>query len=339
MKGGFYRPKGRNAYRVWFSFKGHKLFINRYLDGSPLYHPGQAERVLEKIRSEVDQGIFDPSLWGKDKAIQFQNAWKLYQEQRPCGPSRTQGREQIYNDFLLPYFKDKSLKEIEEHHIMDWWSTIPKTYAPNYLKVILATLRAFFKFHRVTRMKMFEFPVIKVPHKTPAWLSKTEQNKILGSIPSHHYPIFRFLQFYGCRVSEACNLRRSDVDWEKNIITFRERKNDKENTLPLFDEVKGILKSGKLTHWEYVFCTMAGERYSRQVLYQVWASACKKSGAEVIPLKNATRHSLACQLLQAGETGITVARVLGNSPAMIEKHYGSISIERVKEVLKSNLSK
>lgn len=339
MSGGFYKPAGRGTYRVWFPWRGKKIFVNKYLDGTALYHEAQAKRVLEKIRSEIDQGTFDPAFWAKDKAIQFEKAWQIYQDQSPCGPCRTQGREQIYNDFILPYFKDKSLKEIEEHHIMDWWGTLPKNYTPNYLRVIRATLKAFLNFHRVTRMKALEFPVVRVPHKTPEWLSRNEQDKVFEWIPSQHRPIFRFLQFYGCRVSEACNLKRSDIDWEKNIITFRERKNDKENTLPLFDEIKASLRSGKLGHLEYVFCSANGGKYSRQVLYEIWVSACKKSGAKVIPLKNATRHSLACQLLERGESSMTVSRILGNTPGVVEKAYGMITIKRVEEVLKMNSQK
>lgn len=339
MSGGFYKPVGRGMYRVWFPWKGKKIFINKYLDGTALYHEAQAKRVLEKIRSEVDQGIFDPSLWNKDKALQFQNAWKVYMEQKPCGKDRMEARERIYNDFLLPYFKDKSLKEIEQIHIYECLGRVPKTYAPSYLRVIRATLRAFLTFHLVTRMKMFEFPIVKVPHKIPLWLSRNEQDKVFECIPAQHEPIFRFIRLYGCRSSEACNLRKSDIDWEKGIVTFRERKNNRENTLPLFEEIKSILRSGKVSHWELVFCTASGQKYTRQALYRCWVDASKKAGVKVIPLKNGTRHSLACQLFERGESSMTVSRILGNTPGVVEKSYAMITVKRVEEVLKINSQK
>lgn len=339
MKGGYYQPKGRDIFRVWFPWQGKKIFINKYLDGTPIYHEEQAKRVLEKIRGEVDQGTFDPALWGKDKALIFQKAWSIYQEQSPCKLDRSQARERIYNDFLLPYFGGKSLKEIEEHHVMEWWSTIPKTYAPSYLKVIRATLKALFNFHRVTRIKMIEFPAVKVQKKTPLWLSRIDQDRIIEFIPTQHQPIIRFIRAYGCRPSEACSLKKSDIDFNKGIVTFGDRKNDKDNALALFDEIRSILRSGKLTHVEFAFCTANGQQYSRQILYHVWIEASRKAhrkyAIKIVSLKNGTRHSLACQLLEMGESTSTVARILGNTSGVVERSYGNISIERTRQVLET----
>jgi integrase len=186
---------------------------------------------------------------------------------------------------------------------------------------------------------MFKFPMVKVPKKTPSWLSKNEQDKILEFVPPHHQPIIRFLMAYGCRVSEAANLKKVDIDWEKDSITFRERKNDKENTLEIFDEVRPFLKgSGKVTHLDLVFYTVNGMKYSIQVLWQLWNDASnaanKKYGTKVIPLKNGTRHSLACQLLECGESTAMVARILGNTPSVIERNYGSISVKAASEALR-----
>ena len=336
--GGCYQQKGRSTWRIWFPWKGKKIFINRYLDGTPLYIEKQARFVLEKIRAEVAAGTFDPATWGKDRTLDFQRAWNIYMEQSPCGKDRMEARERISNDFLLPYFKGSSLKDIEEHHVMEWWTTIPKTYAQSYLKVIRATLRAFLTFHRVTRIKAFKFPLVKVPRKTPVWYSKREQEEVLEFVPSHHHRIIRFLMAYGCRVSEACNLKKTDIDWVKDEITFRERKNDKENTLEIFDGVKPTLRSGKITHLENVFCTLTGERYTRQVFYRLWIDASKaankKFGTKIIPLKNGTRHSLACQLLEQGESISTVARILGNSAGVVARSYGAISVKTAGEALR-----
>ncbi len=168
MAGGITWPKGRSRPRVWFPWRGKKIYINKYLDGTPLFHEAQAKRVLEKIRAEVDQGMFDPVLWGKDRALRIDRAWQVYQKQSPCGPSRAEARERIFQDFILPYFKDKSLKEITKYHIRDWWETIDKAYAPSYLRVIRATLRAFLNFNEITPT----FPIVKVPKKSPEWLKR-----------------------------------------------------------------------------------------------------------------------------------------------------------------------
>ncbi len=340
MLGGIIWPKGRKYPRVWFPCKekkGGKLYINNYLGKMPFYNKELAERVLSEIRVAYDKdpAHFDPTLWLKDHTLNFQRAWEIYQEQSPCGESRMEARERICNDFFLPYFKNKSLREIEEHHVKEWWSGIPKTFKPSYLRVIRATLKAFLNFHKITRVKILAFPKITVPKKTPPWMTKDEQEKVFEFIAEQHIPIMRFLQFYGCRSSEACNGEKTHLDFEKDIITFTERKNDKDNTLPIENEIKPHLKAGKMTHMKYVFCTLDGQQYSRQVLYRIWSDANEKAhekyGIKIMALKNGTRHSKANQLLAAGKSIPYVARWLGNSPSVIERNYGDISVETLRE--------
>lgn len=377
MKGGVYFPAGRKHWRVWYPWKGHTLYFSRYLDGSPLYDERQATRVLEKIRGEVDQGSFDPANWGKDKTLLFGNAWKVYQDQATCGEVRKRDRERIYVDYFSTYFEKFYLSDIEEHHVKDWFSKLPEK-APSYKRMIRATLRAFLNFHAVTRRKMIRFPIVKIPCKSPLWLTVEEQECVFKEIPDHHKGVFRFLLTYGCRPSEACNLRRSDIDWEKWTFILTERKNNQDNSLPILQEVRQYLVGGgeskdgavlkktdanesglsvigdaninhharvgynpvdrlpahpPIINFTYAFSTLRGQKYRRQTLYWIWQQASKRAGVKVIPLKNATRHSKACQLLNQGIDIPAIARILGNSTRVVEQSYGRVSTERVGEVL------
>ncbi len=374
MKGGVYLPAGRKHWRVWYPWKGRVLYFSRYLDGSPLYDERQATRVLEKIRGEVDQGSFDPANWGKDKTLLFENAWKVYQDQATCGEVRKRDRERIHSDYFSAYFEKFYLSEIEEHHVKDWFSKLPDK-APSYKRMIRATLRAFLNFHAVTRRKQIRFPMVTVPRKSPLWLSQEEQERVFREIPDHHKGIFRFMLTYGCRSSEVCNLRRSDIDWEKGTFTLKERKNNQDNSLPILPEVekylvesklldgqergrgetrgrsavsvdtlnyappysdnllKGQCTPNKIMKFIYIFTSPRGSKYRRQTLYWIWQMASKKAGVKCIALKNATRHSKACQLLNRGIDIPAIARILGNSTRVVEQSYGRVSTERVGEVL------
>jgi len=338
MRGGYWKPKGRETFRVWIPWKGKKIFINKYLDGTPMYHESQAKRVFEKVNGEIDQGSFDPALWGKVGSLIFQKAWSVYMDQCPCGADRADARERIFKDYLLPYFKNMSLADIEEHHINDWFSTLPKSYAPSYIRVIRATWKAFLNFNRITRVKALEFPKVKVPKKSIEWLTLGDQGKVMEFIPPQHKPIMGFITAYGCRPSEACNLKKTDLDGQKKIVTFRERKNATDNTLKITPEVEELLRpAAKVVNLEYVFCSVTGLKYTRQVVYDIWTAANKKAhkkyGVKIVSLKNGTRHSLASQLLNKGESTAAVARILGNTPSVVERSYGNISVERTEEIL------
>lgn len=335
MKGGIYWPKGRKTYRVWFPWRGKKIFINRYLDGSKLHHEEQARRVLEKIRAEVDQGVFDPANWGKDRSVFGDAAKKRYLQQSEAKEARKKEIERDIEEFILPYMKKNNLaiNDIQLRHVQDMCAGISEDYEPSTRRRKMATIRAFFNFHQMK----FIYPKIKIPKKSIEWLTIGEQQKVVQCVPPQHQPIIRFLITYGCRASEACNLRREDVDLEKQVITFKERKNDQDNAVAIPEEAKLILKNDKVTNLEYVFCTATGKKYNHQMLYYIWTRASKKAGVKVMPLKNGTRHSLASQLLEAGESPVAVSRILGNSPGVVMRYYGNISVEKTREILRKRI--
>lgn len=337
MNGGIYRQPNRETWRVWISWKGKKLWINQYLDRTPLYSEAQARRVLERLRSEIDQGVFDPATWGKDKTLLFPSAWKLYEEQTDVSYNRERSRSTIYRLYLEPFWKVFSLKDIEEPHIAKWFSTLPPV-APSYKRLIKSTLKAFLNHYAITRRKRFRFPSVKLPKKAVPWLNKEEQGKVLEFIPEQYRRLIRFIMIYGCRPSEACNLKKADVDMKQGTFIFRDRKNSEDDTLPLTPESKAILEAtGTVENLQYAFCGTYGWKVNPRPLSVIWRKANQKAnakyGVKVVALKNGTRHSLASQLRNRGVSLSDIARILGNSEAVVEKNYGRISVERVGQVM------
>lgn len=349
MPGGYY--KHRDRWRICIPWEGKNQWIYTYFDGSPIFHVAQAERVLERIRSEIDQGTFDPSSWNKDKAQVFQNAWSYYMKQYPAKQARNEQREMIFKTYLLPYWKDKILKDIEDPHIAEWFSKLqefaPKNkeeLAPSYKRLIVVTLKAFLNSFNVTRRKVLRFPIVSVPKKAQPWFSQDEQDLVLEFISKQHEGIIRFIVTYGVRPSEACNLRKADIDWKKREIILQNRKNEQDNTLPILPEIESILKETKqVEHLEYQFSTSTGLKYTRQQLYSIWRRANQKArnkhGLRVITIKNSTRHSLASRLINDDTPIPVIARILGNSPSQIERVYGKVTVKKVAEVLEFKKTK
>ncbi len=141
--------------------------------------------------------------------------------------------------------------------------------------------------------------------------------------------------------------------------------NKKDNELPITEEIEKYLVGGgelrpshkvgidhpemsassvvrnslstKITNLHYVFCTVTGRPYIRQYLGKIWKVANKKAhskyGVIILPLKNATRHSLASRLLEEGQPLEVIARILGNSEKVVEQNYGRIRTQKVMGIL------
>jgi len=88
-------------------------------------------------------------------------------------------------------------------------------------------------------------------------------------------------------------------------------------------------------------CRVNGQRYSRQSLYYIWTTANrlanKKYGVGIVSLKNGTRHSKASQLLNQGIAIPLIARLLGNTPGVVERSYGRYKTDKIEEVLSTHL--
>jgi integrase len=341
MAGGILKPKGKRKYfYVWYPWKGDKIWVRKYFDHTRMFHEKQARRVLEKIRADVDQGIFEPSVWGLDKALLFENAWETYQEQSKTGEARYGQREMIFERYLSPFFKDKSIREIKTIHIQTWDAVMLKqNHAPNYLRLIRVTLKAFFHHFSDSLVRMPKFPISKESQKEIEWLTRDQQIKVHSFIPGWHGPIFRFMMLTGCRPSEACALKKQNINWSKKSFSFKDTKTRQTTSLPITPEIEAIFKTPKaIESLEYVFSTARGHKYQRQTLYHIWIEANKKAHAESgVPIVSAyagNRHSFACQKANEGHPMELISKVMGHaSTRTTEKYYVRYKVENLSPLL------
>jgi integrase len=350
MAGGFYLPKDRKYYRVWIPWDGKKVFINKYVDGKRLYHPDQCRTVLGEIRAEIDAGTFSPLSWGKNRALIFEEAWEVYQEQEKCSRERERVREEVKDRYLLPYFRGKSIASILTANIKQWQGGIDKLkLSPGYKKLIQKVLKAFLNFHSDSLIRQPKFPKIEIPEKKINWLSWEDQGRVHEFIAAHHLPIFKFMQLVGCRMVEAANLRFEDIDIKKRTFTFRNTKNRTVNPLPITDEIEEcfrrpkLIEEGNVIKFQprnllYVFSTANGGRYTTEGLYKVWRfgnrAANEKYGVPIVSNYIGNRHSFACQKLNAGKDMELIARVMGHTTtATTEKYYARYKTEKLIPLL------
>jgi site-specific recombinase XerD len=136
------------------------------------------------------------------------------------------------------------------------------------------------------------------------------------------------------RVSDVCTLKRDAVSWDKEKSTWRvflhTQKTGEPVFLPIPAELKLVLdalplpRNGSQDCPYYFWNGHTAKRAVVGIAERTLAAVFKKSG-----VKNAHahryRHTLATRLLADGATFELVADILGNSPAVVRKHYGKWS--------------
>ncbi len=325
-----------------------KIYSDRH--GHLLDSHRRAARVLEAIRYEIDQHIFDPSKYVSAdlKTFLFETLIEAWYESKDkerekgnLAQSYTRCLKRYKDEFYLKSFKGIDVREIRTYHIQQFYENLPTGLSLKYIKNIINALENFFNILR--RLDKIEkkpaFPTVTLDRKAPRWIDRVTQHELLNAIPESDRPIFTFLAFQGIRPGEARALKVRDIDFENECFIILRTYSDR----IIRERVKGkvsrprainpvvltLLKEhcrGK--HPEaFVFLSPRTNRsYAQNTINKIWAEVQTVKKLD-LPLYNATRHSLASNLLKDGADLKSIGDILGHTDIRTTLKYAHSTIE------------
>lgn len=189
---------------------------------------------------------------------------------------------------------------------------------------------------------------LKVPSRTPEFVSENEIFKLIQSIPQpqtleEHRNLIIFEMFYstGMRRSELINLKVNDIDfYEQNIKVLGKGK--KERKIPIHNFLLQKIKSyiqlineeNILVKDNFLFFDKKQNQINPKSVYNIiksYLSICisvdKKS-------PHILRHTFATHLLNKGASLNSIKELLGHSSLAATQVYTHNSIDRLKEIHK-----
>jgi site-specific recombinase XerD len=181
----------------------------------------------------------------------------------------------------------------------------------------------------------------KVPKKLPHFLSVDEALAVLASYDKKDDSVQNlrdramFLVLYGAglRVSEACNLKWSDVHFSTRSLRLT-GKGGKERIVVLPDlGIETLKKLRKLSDDDYVFGI---EPLNPRVAYE-WV---RTRGAKAMLMKplhpHALRHSFATHLLSSGANLRTLQELLGHESLQATEKYTHLGIDQLARTMEKH---
>ncbi len=153
-----------------------------------------------------------------------------------------------------------------------------------------------------------------------------------------HWVVLELLYCTGLRVSELCELKISDIAFDRKILTVK-GKGDKKRLIPLTDYLEKLLKEYLLkrkNNSEYLFTTKKGGKlYPKYIerLTQKYLADISEDG-RVYP--HLIRHTFATHLLKHGADLRAIKELLGHSDLRTTTIYTHVSIEHLKKVYKNS---
>ncbi|MGA1825909.1 MAG: tyrosine-type recombinase/integrase [bacterium] len=340
--------------RYWVDIHWHKRYkIYSDKDGRVLSSYILAHRVLTEIRQAIDRRTFDPHNYvsANIKSLQFETnikEWlkrqKIRLEKEDIAPSYYRKIPGILNNYLIPYFQDKDVREIRTSTVEDFYMQLPQHLSLKSQKNIMDILKKYFNdlFARDEIKVKPKFPIVKIPEPHWNWASEALQDVIYNQIPTAHKPIFFFLKETGCRIGEARALWREDINFEEGCIiirrnfsdsTYREvTKTKKQRVLPIDDELRTMLKKINVIHG-FIFLNTKGRPYTEERLATIFRKAKKKAALEDdLTLYQWCRHSWASQAINNGASLNLVGAFLGHSAPQTTRKYAHTNLDGLKKV-------
>lgn len=174
---------------------------------------------------------------------------------------------------------------------------------------------------------------LTVPHKKhtlPNIPTDTQLKHFLDSVPSpEHKLIFRFLLSTGLRISEACNLEVSRIDFDQNTIFVKQGKGKKDRVTVLSDtmkcEIQQYLQNRKN---RFLFENVRSEKFSPRRIQQLTMHYSKLSGVRLTP--HLFRHLYCTKLATAGINEDHRMILCGHASTDVQRRYSHLSLSAIK---------
>lgn len=170
-------------------------------------------------------------------------------------------------------------------------------------------------------------------------LKSVDKNTKIGK---RDYLILLLLINYGIRIGDITNLKIDDFNINLNVIKFIQKKNNKLQILPLYDEVKfafiDYLKNSRnKSDLTYLFITTRApyNNYDKRSLREIVSKYLEKANIDTENKKRGShsiRHSLASNLLNSGSNIKEISDILGHSSLNTTTLYLTIFQKQLKEL-------
>ncbi len=259
-------------------------------------------------------------------------------------------KEHILRTKLLPYFKDKKMRDIRPKDIIQWQNEQisyrdekGKPYAPTYLKTLQSELSALFN-HAVRFYELKSNPVVKAgplgkgKAEEMLFWTKEEYLKFIEAVKDkpYSYHAFQILYWCGLRVGELLALTPANFNFEMHTLRINKSyqrlhredvitppktlKSNRTIKMPQFlcDEMQDYLKM--------LYEPKEDERIftiSKSYLHHEMNRGSKVSGVKRIRVHD-LRHSYVSLLINMGFTVLEIADRMGHESIDITYRYAHL---------------
>ena len=199
--------------------------------------------------------------------------------------------------------------------------------------------------------KEYQIVIEKVSLKKGSYLPETisvsDINRLINIydhsnfMNSRNLTVIDFMYSTACRVSELCDVRVSDLDFEEDFVKLF-GKGSKQRIVPIGSELKiNLSKYLKFrdelnTQEPYLFLSKNMNQLDRSAIFRIVKKSATLSDNALSVHPHTLRHSAATHMLEAGCDLRTLQELLGHTSVSTTKIYTKLTKEFLVEIFKES---
>ncbi len=199
--------------------------------------------------------------------------------------------------------------------------------------------------------KEYQIVIEKVSLKKGSYLPETisvsDINRLINIYDHTNYmnsrnlTLIDFMYSTACRVSELCDVRVSDLDFEEDFVKLF-GKGSKQRIVPIGSELKiNLSKYLKFrdelnTQEPYLFLSKNMNQLDRSAIFRIIKKSATLSDNALSVHPHTLRHSAATHMLEAGCDLRTLQELLGHTSVSTTKIYTKLTNEFLVEIFKES---
>lgn len=317
-------------YRVCVSVKGKR--VTRVVDNLTI-----ARQTEAAIKGDMVRGEYEINRNGKE-APTLGEVWGKYLPWAKEHKKSWRDDAWYYAKHLEPRFGKKSMNTISPIDIERMKKELRENgYAPATIKHQIAILRRLFNLARKWNLYEGKNPVEsvempKIDNQITEFLKDDEVDRLLKVLEVWPYEessaLIKFALFSGFRKGEILRLAWEDVNFEQGMITLRDPKGGKTQTIPIstqaLDVLKGLRKSSP-----HVFPGQEGKQ--KATFRKPWDKIRKAAGLPDNFRFHGLRHHFASTLVSNGVDLIVVQALLCHKDSKTTARYAHLAPGAIRD--------
>ena len=246
-------------------------------------------------------------------------------------------------EYFMEFFEfsdDTLINEVKQPLFYEWMNTmklegVRHTSINHYLR----DTRTFFNWAMEKGyLEHFKVPMMEGQEETPKMFSDEELALLLEKPSGTNFTTWRtwlivnWVLATGNRAATICDVKVSDVDFQKKEIMLKHTKNKKASIIPLSPSLETAIKEylRKFEIEDWLFPNVGVEQLTTGALQHAFAKYCKDRGCTRTNI-HGLRHNFAKLWIKNDGDHFKLQKMLGHQTLAMTSHYVKLFSEDLKE--------